>query len=355
MLKQEATHILREISAQVGDSTPKWMPDTFIQSSLPKVVTRPWSFMLRYPLSSGSALLVKVARHEEMSIEQAVSEKALLERTEREFEMLSKIAQVFQSENGEGEFCFVQPLGIFPHWNALAMEELDAQMLKEYLLKWQIGLGFRKDWDNFTSLLEKALRWLRAYHLGMGNLQRMPLSETKVDEHIETLLQNLRSYLPKAYLGDFGARLMLRYKELGKHNITFSMLHGDFHCGNILVAADGRVGALDADLRRGHIYEDIAKVLADIKTRGIEMLTQGLFFSEKELARTYQAVIKGYFADEECDEALLHFFILVAILEKWLNDEKNLKENAKKYPFLQKMLTGWRRRYFSRLVLRALA
>ena len=354
MHKQETIHILREISTQVEESAPKWVPDTYIQSSLPEVVTRPWSFMLRYSLSSGSAILVKVARHDEMSLAQAVSEKALLERTEREFEMLSKIAQVFQSKNEENEFCFVQPLDIFSDWNALAMEELDAQTLKEYLLKPQMGLGFRKDWDTFTSLLTQAMRWLRAYHLGMGNLQTMPLSETKIDKRIENTLQKLQGYLPDGYLGEFGTRLMLRYKALGDHNITFSMLHGDFHCGNILVSTDGRVGALDADLRHGHIYEDIAKALADLKTRGIQMITQGLFFRAKGLSRAYQAVIDGYFGDEEGDEALLQFFIVIAILEKWLNNEKNLEENIGNKPFLNKIFSGWRRRYFSRLVLEGL-
>ncbi len=346
----ESTLIINEISTEVREAIPTWIENASIRSSQPEIVLRPWSFMLRYPLNSDDAILVKVARHEKMTLEEAVEEKDLLARTEREFEMLSKIAHVFQEKNETQEFCFVRPIEILPRWNALVMEELDAQPIKNYLLKPSIAFSSQKDWENFENLLQKSARWLREYHEGMGNLQKVPLSETGFSARIKAIFQRISAYPRIENIEKIKKDLLNEYDTLAEKKVMLAMLHGDFHCGNILVTPDGRIGALDADLTYDPIYQDLAKLFADLETRGIQMLSHGKFLRSRELNGAYIAITKSYFGDEEFNDKVLRLFIKVAILEKWLIDEDNLSRRAGTKSFAHKALSGWRRAYFSRLM-----
>ena len=349
MSMRESEKIVEEISVYVRDNASLWHAGAAVLPSSPAIVTRPWSFMLRYPLSSSSAILVKVARHKGMTLAESVTENELLERTKREFEMLSSIARVFERENRNGDFSFVRPLKILPRWNALAMDELDAQPLKNYLMDARIAFGESAKWSLFEELLGRAARWLHAFHQGTGEIDEIPLAETPLFENAKNTLDELQIYLPQNTLTPVFADLQENYQELATRPVKIAMLHGDFHCGNILVSPDGRVGALDADMARGAVYRDLAKLLADLQTRSIQMLTRGKFLSEEKLARTKKCVIANYFGDEFCDTDLLALFIRLAILEKWLIDEGNLTQSKGCKSLLRKILKDWRRSYFFKL------
>lgn len=357
MSTHETEILLAEISAHIYASIPLWSGDEPIISAQPEITTRPWSFMLRYPLQKGGAILLKVARHQEMSLEQSIAETRLLERTEREFEMLSQIATVFQTLNGaaSSEFCFVRPLAIFPLWNALAMEELDAKPLKNYLLQPQMALATGKDWQRFEALLAQSARWLRTYHQGMNNLKTVALAETEFAARIKYVFENLKGYFSAASLDALMSAIQKKYNSLAAHQIELAMIHGDFHCGNILVTSDGRVGALDADLTQSPIYQDLAKLYADLETRGEQVLLRGNFLQAEKLKRAYRAIRTGYFAETVFDEEVFQLFILVAILEKWLMDEITLQQASGSTAFARRIFAGWRRTYFTQLLQEKLA
>ena len=357
MSMHETGILLDEISAQIYAAIPTWAGDEPVVIAHPEITTRPWSFMLRYPLQKGGAVLLKVARHQEMSIEQSVSEKTLLERTEREFEMLSQIAEVFRSHNGaaSADFCFVRPLEIFPRWNALAMEELESEPLKAYLLKPQMMLTISKDWERFEELLTQSARWLRTYHQGMGNRESVALAETKLAVRIDHVFKNLKGHVSSAKIDALMDAVQKKYSALAAHEVDLAMIHGDFHCGNILVTTDGRVGALDADLTQSPAYQDLAKFYADLETRGIQVLLRGNFLQTEKLKRAYRAITKGYFTETEFDEEVFQLFILVAIIEKWLMDEIAMQQASGITALGRRVFAGWRRAYFVKLLQEKLA
>lgn len=354
MSTRESELVIQDITSYVCQAAGSWYGDASIRSVVPEIVTRPWSFMLRYPLAKSvdrtGAVLVKVARHQKMDLARSVKERALLERTEREFGMLSAIATVFQEENGAHEFCFVRPLEILPQWNAIVMEELESRTLKTYILKPRIILGLTRDWTTIETLLLKGARWLHQYHQGMGDVQESRLADTGLSRRIDQILERLAVHIPEQTLGPIKSYLMERSIKLADRKVVVAMLHSDFHCGNILITPEGHVGALDADLARGPIYQDIAKYFADLNTRGIQVLTRGGFIRTCQLEKCYRAILQGYFGVEEYDEELLRFFISIAILEKWMIDENSLRQSTGTKSLIFKVLSSWRRNYFLRLL-----
>jgi len=271
--------------------------------------------------------------------------------------MLNQIAEVFRSLNGAAsrDFCYVRPLEIFPRWNALAMEELDAKPLKAYLLKPQMALAIGKDWERFEKLLTQSARWLRAYHLGMQNIETVSLAETELTARMEHLFNNLKTYVSDAKIDVLRDAFQQKCNALAAHKVDLAMIHGDFHCGNLLVTSDGRVAALDADLTQSPIYQDLAKFYVDLETRGEQALLRGNFLQPEKLARAYRAITTGYFAETVFDEEVFQLFILVAILEKWLMDEIALQQASGVTAFARRIFAGWRRTYFTQLLQEKLA
>ena len=356
MSSSEAQRLIQEISTKVYSAIPDWVQDEPVQSADVSIVLRPWSFMLRYPLVRGGAVLLKVARHEEMAIDKAVQEPKLLKRTEREYEMLSQIAEVFERLNGEADaFCYVRPLEIFPEWNALVMEELDAVPLKKYLLRPQIFFSQGADWQEFEKLVQNSARWLRVYHEGMEQFEPKPLSKLHIWGRISYLFGELSKYLPKKDFSELRGLFRQHYETIVDRKVKPAMIHGDFHCGNIMITRDGRVGALDADLTRSPAYRDLAKFYADIETRGIQVLLRGAFLNRKKLQSVYRAIVSGYFGEEACDEKVFNFFIALAILEKWLIDETTLSLTNGKEALARQSFAAWRRSYFVKLLSEKLA
>ena len=184
----------------------------------------------------------------------------------------------------------------------------------------------------------------------MGNLEEVALFETGFRARIESTLERMSVYLENKNIEEIKADLLREYDAIEGDKVTLAMLHGDFHCGNILVTPDGRIGALDADLTHDPIYQDIAKLFADLETRSIQMLSHGKFLRTKELKSAYIAITKGYFGDQDFNDKVLRLFIKVAILEKWLMDEDNLSRRAGVKSLAYKALSGWRRAYFSGLM-----
>lgn len=356
MSRNESQYLINEISDKIYGAIPDWANSDPIRSDNVEIALRPWSFMLRYPLVDGGAVLLKVARHEEMTLTEAVKEEELFHRTEREYEMLSQIAAVFEGLNGEADqFCYVRPIEIFPEWNALAMEELDAIPLKKYLLRPEIVFSNGDEWKKFEELVEKSGRWLRAYHQGMQKFPRKSLSETHLSGRITHLFGQLYAYMPRKgkCLSELRKSFRNKLKEIADADVSIVMVHGDLHCGNIMVTRDGRVGALDADLTQSPAYNDLAKFYADIETRGIQVLLRGAFLNRAKRRRVYDAILKGYFGEDSEDkfnEAVFRFFIAVAILEKWLIDEIALEQSRGIEALLRHLFVIWRRSYFVRLL-----
>ena len=339
MSTREAEKIIEEINDHVRTNAHLWRANASVSSHPSKIFTRPWSFILRYPVKSGGAVLVKIARHKEMNLAQSAKDKSLFGNNERDFLMLSKVAHVFQSQNGN--FCFVKPYEFMPRWNAFAMEELDVRTLKDDFLKTRMVLNRQKDWANFSTLLAQATQWLQIFHQQAGEIKIIPLAETKVKSRIE---KNAK------IVGYDAKNLLKEYEALAQYPTLIATLHGDFHCGNIIINKEGRVGALDADLMQGAIYLDIAKLFADLETRSIQMLLQGNFMREKESERVYKTILENYKSSEKIpfDEKLFQLFIKVAVLEKWAFDESDPTSGAKS--LARKFTSSWQSIYFSQLL-----
>lgn len=339
MSARESGMIVEEISAYVHANAGGWAGGLRPLSDSPEIIARPWSFMLRYPVQDGHAILVKIARQNEMDIEEAVESEALRKDSEKDFRMLSKIAEIFQSKNGS--FCFVQPYAYLPQWNAFAMEELAIYPLKNDFLRARMFLGLERDWAAFCRLLQNAAVWLQIFHAGAGGLKIIPLAETNTKARLDEVCRKT---------GFDCVELRTEYERLAQRSVPVTALHGDFHCGNIFVNERGQVGAFDADILHGPVYIDLAKLFADMETRFVQMLLQGNFMRAAQRRRVYQTLLEGYAGANEIlfEEDVFLFFIKVAILEEWAVDERTPKSKAKS--LLHNATSKLRERYFLQLL-----
>lgn len=340
---------LTRLISQIQRHSHAWLESGSELVVPPRQIVRKFSLMLRFLVKDSSvgnrAILVKIARYQGMDFDVAVADQSLVMGTIREYEMLRSIERIFSREMPERIFCHVRPLAVLEEWNALVTEELVCVPLKNYYFRIPLLLGWTKDWQTFEILLERSGHWLRVYHQGMGAQGVDTLQQTRLHEKIEELLTQVLTVMPGKEAGQIRNMVEISFSEAPFLSLPMAVLHGDFHCSNLLITPDLRVGSLDADAGRGPIYEDIAKLIADLETRSLQVYTFGLFIPPHRMTRLRNAVLRGYFASTQVNQYLLESFLTLAILTKWKIDEELLMNATGIQRIIRKILSPFRRRY----------
>lgn len=351
----DSTDTVRQITEYIRSGVPRWVNGTLNGSNGLVIEARPWSFILRYPVlyddHREGAILVKIAREDGMDLDQVSNGDKLLQRTQKEYEMLSEIENIFRASAGWDSFSFIHAITVLPEWNALVMDELEAVPLKRHLLRFRMILGFEKDLSRIEKLLATSARWLSVYHRGMGAIDQVPLEQSGLKDRVEDIFRRLSLMIRADTPGVALYAEINRLLGVGaKWKTPMGLIHSDFHCGNILITPDDYVAVLDADRIRGPVYEDIAKLIADLETRSVQVITFGLFFRSRQLRRFRDAIVKNYFQNSAENEAVLSLFVLVAVLHKWVMSEEKYFIETGFRRLANVLFASVRRRYYRKLV-----
>lgn len=346
------SNVTQQMIERVSAMSKDWVGSGL---SLPPALTeRKWSFMFRFPVlvneNRPRALLVKIARMQGMNLEQSVSHQSLIERTEREYKMLKAIEGVFSTPDKESKgFVYIRPLALFHDLNAIVMEELDCKPLKDYFS--QMGfLSSNEQQDEFEFLLRRSAGWLREYHRGMSEPQQVALGEAGLREKLDAACRGLSRVIPAEKLRNIQKGILEAIGAVKNETIPFAMVHGDYHCSNIMVTPSHQVCSLDADFLRAPAYEDLAKFLIDLETRGLQTLLNGQYVRPSLVKRFQSAIEDVYFENAEYNRLVLEIFITLALIYKWKIDEDVLNQSGMAQKIVRTLLAPWRRWYFSNLI-----
>jgi hypothetical protein len=251
----------------------------------------------------------------------------------------------FFSDREQAFYCAIRPLMFIAELGAVVMEELEARPLRQRLLKIETALQPAQQ-NRLEHLFNHAGRWLRVYHEQLGSLHDGPFVSDQVYANFESAMAQIEA-AGWFKLDSVRAAVKRAREKFAAQQLPHGRLHWDFHCANILVTADERLGVLDFRLIDAPVYVDIARLMTDLQTYRLQVLSYGWFLRAEVVARFHAAIVRGYFGDETPHRAALYLYGLFAILEKWQTDEEMLSEGRGRS--LQS-LVFWRRRYFRRLL-----
>lgn len=346
------SQVFRQMLAELVETSSSWLGHGEQIVTTPELTTRKWSFMFRFPVVGGEkdkAVLVKIARQQGMNLEQAASDASLLSRTERENEMLTSIARVFAADTSQN-FSFIRPLAFMERWNALVTEELNCKPLKDFLLTPNMFSGSGKAQDDFELFLKRSAAWLRVYHNGMGQSGYAALKDTGLFDRVNDIFSHLSGVLQTGTMKRVQEAVHTFLQQYGETPIPMAMLHGDFHCSNLLVTSEQKIASLDADCVHGPVFEDIAKLFADLETRSLQMMTNGLFLRKKRLDDLKSIFLEEYFGNTMVHQDVLELFVTIAVLYKLRIDEDVLKQSTGIQKIVRRFVTPWRRYFTLNLV-----
>lgn len=352
---------IEQLTNRVSASLGEWLGrGATLDAPTPQMARLRQSFFLRYavrmPDGASKTLIVKIPRQPGMTtLAQAIAATQLYAATQREYASLVAVADAF-ADAGSAHFC-IRPLTYLADWNALVMPAEPAQSLKQILLRPQMLFDLDRDWLLFERALTRAGAWLKIFHTRLGDAQIESLNardlQNELDQEIDRLARALPSTFDLRGLRDAFAQVI---SEVAGTPMPMVTLHGDFNCGNILVAPDGRVGAIDTKRRtRGSIYVDLATLVTDLLTRKLQVVSRGAFIRPQRLARCQEAILKGYFDSLRYDVRLLNLFSALAAVRKWTLDEEMLASargiNRLGAPFIRMQV----RPYFQKVLQKLLA
>jgi aminoglycoside phosphotransferase (APT) family kinase protein len=224
----------------------------------------------------------------------------------------------------EGEECgqrfgAIRPLEALSHPYALVMEKSESAGLGSI---WRRANRLQDPFlaDDVAPLVRRAGEWLRIFH-DMPPLEhtrpRGPHQGGEYLETVERFTSSLTAAGPEYRLfRDLPARLAPAARLLPSP-VPLGLSHSDFAPRNILVGPDGRITVFDTQACwQAPRYEDLAWFLIAIKASGPQICTGGLLYDRRLLTRCEDALLAGYFGDEEVPRCAVRLFECLLVLER---------------------------------------
>jgi hypothetical protein len=350
---KDAETFFAQLTPKIQADLPGWYGSQAKLAGQPTFHPRNWSFIFRYVVQvsemESSAILVKVRHIEKMELSKAVvNEKMGLEARE-EYETLKKLQSVFNTEGNSSLFFTIRPLALYDDLNAVVMEEADLRTLRSFFRSPKMLMEGRAR-KTFEGYLELAGRWLRIFHDGNGSAGEGFIFDRSVYENACTNLERIKPSLSQkdqSLLDDLLGKL---YKTYHSKVVPYRILHEDFNSANIFVTRDGKICSFDPHNQPGPLYIDLAKIITDVETYRIQVITNGLWVPYPRLQTFHAALLRGYFGSESVDHSELSLFRLLILLEKWKEAEIRFESSKGKWKFLYSLAMPQMRRYFLRLI-----
>lgn len=305
-------------------------------------------YLIRLPDRKQKTIIAKIRRLPDIDIDAAMANQAMQEEMREEFEILEKIEKIFQ-EIDDPRFCTIRALEYFEELSTVVMEKLDMQLLREHFTT--LKMVSDKKWQEAFALhLNDSARWLRIYHERIGGIKDGSSCWDEQFEIMRQYLHKISEYYPAFKLHSLRLFIDRSQEKQRGSNLSYGMVHFNFDLANIFITKDNQLGSFDPHYRPGPLYADIAKLLIDLQTRAVQMLTYGWFIRPALQDKFRQATLHGYFADQPYDLTSLNLFCFAAVLEKWLTDEETLAQSSGLKKIVYFLIAPWRRNYFSNLL-----
>ena len=314
---------------------------------------RNWSYFFRYVVQASEmesrAVLVKVRHAEKMNLSQATINEKMGQEARDEYETLMELQSIFSREENSSLFFTIRPLALYEDLNAVVMEEADLRTLRSFFRspKMLVEGQARRTFEGY---LELAGRWLRIFHDGNGWAgEGLILDETPY-ENARQNLDRIKPHLSQKDQWLLGNLLDNLYKMHRSRIVPYCILHDDFNSANIFVTRDGRICSFDPHNQPGPLYIDLAKIITDVETYRIQVITNGLWVRYPRLQTFHASLLRGYFGLESVDQSTLSLFRLLSLMEKWKDAEVKFESSAGKWMFLYSLGMPQMRRYFLHLI-----
>lgn len=348
----------REVIASLANALTARIPEWYgkgatLQAESAALRAYPYSFFINFPVQTSGGeqtLFAKIHRKPDMaSLDEALAADWLRPMARDEYEMTRVIWRAFEDENSP-VCAAVQPLGFMDEWNAILTRKVEGKPLKKYLLRPSIGLRFPKALVELCEYLRSSVIWLRTFHDRVAGAHIAPFPVTDAMDLMNEILAKLsRQSRGQVDVEPYRSVLSKRLESISHLQVPVALLHDDFQYSNILVKTDGRVCVLDYALNyRGCVYSDLATLLIDPQTRGIQILTNGRFIAPGFIRAFDQTILNIYFNGKSYHRNVLNFYCALAVLNKWSADEAEAYGGWRKK--LHFILSGATRRYYADLL-----
>lgn len=314
---------------------------------------RDWSYFFRYVVQvsdiENRAILVKVRHAKKMNLSQAAISEKMGQEAREEYETLKRLQSIFGKEENSSLFLAIRPLALYEDLNAVVMEEADLRTLRSFFRspKMLIDGQTRK---KFESYLELAGRWLRIFHDGNGRAGEGLIFEKPLYEIARQNLERIKPHLSEKEQVRLGELLDKLYETNSGEVVPYCILHDDFNSANIFFSRDGRICSFDPHNRPGPLYIDLAKIITDMETDRIQLITKGLWIPYARVQTFHAALLRGYFGSEAVDHSSLSLFRFLSLLEKWKDAEVRFESSSGKRKFVYSLAMPQIRRYFLQLI-----
>ena len=312
--------IIVDITTQLKKSLPEWYGDeSRLETEDPEIRSYRNSFILRYPVIDAVAkrkhILVKIRRNPKVdSIWQAIASdihhNVPIEYSSLEF--------VYNRLAGKDEdLDVIRPLDLIVKYFAIVMEEYPSLPLRNILVEQRNsknGAGLRQLVDAAT----KTGKWLYYFHHQINTPEEVRYSNEdilgEVDGYARRLERANHGRVKAEWISDVLAE---RIKNIQIDSMTFSQSHADMTCDNVLYSVDQKVCVIDIKRRLAPIYSDLGLIMTHPETFKPQIFSGGTYLPESLMKIYRQAILSGYFGDEQPDEFMVHLYSAIKVLDKW--------------------------------------
>lgn len=347
----ETEEFLKVLTPRIQADLPAWYGADAKLAKPPTFHQRDWSFFFRYVIEVSEAhrqaILVKIRHLEDMGIQEAIKNSKMKSEIKDEYDSLVKIREVFA--NKADKFSTIRHLAFYEDLSAIVMEEADIQTLKSHFESPRMWIN-GKARKAFETYMELTGNWLRIFHDQFGETGDGPFFKKAFYLSAKENLEKIETDSGQINLS-FARDLLDRlYEKYSQESLPYRAIHDNFSSANVFVTSDGKICSFDPHNKLGPFYLDIAKLMIDLETCRMQVLTSGKSVPTSQLDKFNQFLLNGYFQTDSVNNSALNLFRLLLIIEKWKENEDKFKQETGKSGFLYSIIKPQMRRYFLKLL-----
>ena len=346
---------LSELKTAIIGNSRAWFGEHAEKILIESKSLRRYSFLFRvtvsFPNLPDLRLVIKIPRMPWMeSLEEVIPNEKLKNEAKLESKILGRIYQRIQ-ESGLDTLAAIRVYGHLPDFCAIVMEDLQFELLKNSISGLKFPFMSDQKWQSFLEKLGQSANWLRLFHESNQIETDTGLHFTEFLNDAGIAFQRLES-VSGLDLTEIKDQLNQIYETVEDQPVQQAYLHNDFHLGNIFATKAGKIGSFDPNWEAtGSNLVDIARILIDLETRRVQVLTFGLFLGKQRNDEFKKTFLKEYFQAVSIEEKLVNLFCILELLKKWrVNEDYFASYKMKGKKLIMALLRNWSRVYFKYLI-----